>query len=114
MDYSPLHKILRRLGRTAASGDFRTRRDRVVSRRLQDTFDRDLELARVNGLHVFVQNCVVTLYGTVRHDLDKELIVSIARGVPGVKGVVENLQLVETRFRDAELPGKDPSTTPDS
>lgn len=93
---------MRRLGSKNGSGDSRTHRDRVVAKRLQDTFDRDLEVARVNGLHVFVQNSVATLYGTVRHDLDKELIISIARGVPGVKGVVENLQLVETRFRDDE------------
>lgn len=81
-------------GGDSAQG-YRTRRDRVLARRLQETFDRDLELTRVSGLHLFVQNSVVTLYGSVRHELDRELIISIARKVPGVKDVVAHLQVVE-------------------
>lgn len=77
----------------AASGDYRTRRDQVVAQRLQSAFERDLELARVQGLNFFVQNGVVTLYGTIRHELDRELILGVIRGVAGVRDIVEHIQI---------------------
>jgi osmotically-inducible protein OsmY len=73
--------------------DYKTRRDQVVARRLQNTFERDLELASVQGLNFFVQDGVVTLYGTIRHELDRELISSVVRSVPGVREVVEHVSV---------------------
>ena len=88
-----------RLRRTR-SGDVRqTARDLVLARRLFNTFERDLELAEIHGIHFYVQNDVVTLYGTVRHELDRELLISLVREIPGVKGVVAHLQLVDSRFQ---------------
>lgn len=95
MEISVLQRMVRRLKSGESPHGYRTRRDRVLARRLQETFDRDLELTRVSGLHLFVQNSIVTLYGSVRHELDRELITSVARKVPGVKGVVEHLQIVD-------------------
>lgn len=76
-----------------------TTRDVSLSRRLYNTFERDLELAQIHGIHFYVHNSVVTLYGTVRHELDRELLVSLVREIAGVKGVVAHLQLVESRFQ---------------
>ncbi len=92
---SALRRAMHRLTGSDSDQGYKTRRDRVIARRLQETFDRDLELTRVAGLHLFVQNSVVTLYGTVRHELDRELITSIAQKVPGVKDVVGHLQVVD-------------------
>lgn len=64
-------------------------------------FERELELAEIHGIHFYVQNGVVTLYGTVRHELDRELLMSLVREMLGVKGVVTHLQLVDSRFQDA-------------
>lgn len=77
-----------------------TGKDLALARRLYNTFERDLELAEIQGIHLYVQNGVVTLYGTVRHELDRELLISLVREMPGVKGVVAHLQLVDARFQD--------------
>ncbi|MEX0600648.1 MAG: BON domain-containing protein, partial [Rhodothermales bacterium] len=77
-----------------------TTRDLALTRRLYTTFESDLELADVQGIQFYVQNGVVTLYGTVRHELDREMLVSLVRDIAGVQGVVAHLQLVESRFRD--------------
>lgn len=92
----PFKKLLNTLNRVTPNVDYKTRRDQVVARRLQDTFERDLEVASINGLNFFVQDGVVTLYGTIRHDLDRTLIVNVVRGVPGVREVVEHIQLAGT------------------
>jgi osmotically-inducible protein OsmY len=76
-----------------------SKRDASLSRRLFNTFERDLELVQIQGIHFYVQESVVTLYGTVRHEVDRELLVSLVREIAGVKGVVAHLQLVEPRFR---------------
>jgi len=81
--------------------DRQTERDRALARRLHANFERDLELADIHGIHFYVQNGVVTLYGVVRNELERDLLVSLVRQVPGVKGVVAHLQIVEPQFRDA-------------
>jgi osmotically-inducible protein OsmY len=91
-----LKSLITRFKSVTSSGDYRTRRDQVVAQRLQNAFERDLELARVQGLNFFVQNGVVTLYGTIRHELDRELILGVIRGVAGVREIVEHIQLADT------------------
>ena len=94
--------VIRRVfGGASASGrqtSVKTRRDQIIARRIQTTFDRDLELAGVSGLHAYVQNSEVTLHGSVRSDLDRELIVSITKRIPGVRSVSEHLQLIDERL----------------
>lgn len=98
-------KSLRRRLSGARSRDARqTARDLSLTRRLFSTFERDLELADIHGIHFYVQNGVVTLYGTVRHDLDREMLISLVRELAGVKGVVAHLQLVESRFQQTVEP----------
>lgn len=75
--------------------DRQTLKDRALARRFRDTFEQDLEIADVQGLHFYMQKGVVTVYGTVRHELDRELLLSFIRQMPGVKDVVPHLQLVE-------------------
>ena len=77
-----------------------TGKDLSLARRLYGTFERDLELAEIHGIHFYVQNGVVTLYGIVRTELDRNLLVSLVREIPGVKGVVAHLQLVDARFQE--------------
>ncbi len=103
-----MQRALSRLRGADTAQGYKTRRDRVIARRLQETFDRDLELTRVSGLHLFVQNSEVTLYGTVQNELDRELIVAIAGKIPGVKGVIEHLQVAQssdTAANPSEMPG---------
>ncbi|GEM_PF-701858 len=95
-----LNAIRHRLRRAASDESRQTGRDLSLARRLYATFERDLKLAEIQGIHFYVQNGVVTLYGTVRTDLDRELLVSLVREIPGVKGVVAHLQLVDSRFQE--------------
>lgn len=101
-------KALRhRLNRSRSREARQSSRDQSLARRLYNTFERDLELAEIHGIHYYVQNDVVTLYGTVRHELDRELLVSLVREIPGVKGVVAHLQLVDSRFQNTADVGAD-------
>ncbi len=95
-----LQRLGRRLGFTRRGQDRQTTSDYNLSRRLFSLFERDLELAEIHGIHFYVQNGIVTLYGTVRHELDRELLMSLVREMSGVKGVVSHLQLVDSRFQD--------------
>ncbi len=94
-----LQALRRRLTRSRTRGARQTALDSTLSRRLFNMFERDMDLAEIHGIHFYVHNSVVTLYGTVRHELDRELLVSLVRDVAGVKGVVAHLQLVESRFQ---------------
>ncbi|MFW5955685.1 MAG: BON domain-containing protein [Rhodothermales bacterium] len=94
MESRVLQRLARGIRRDSSVLKHRSRRDAAIARRLQVTIDQDLEMARVHGLHVFVQNSTVTLYGTVRHELDRELIVTVARTVEGVREVVDRLEIV--------------------
>lgn len=96
-----LQSLRRQLGLSRRGDDRQTTSDFNLARRLYNTFERDLELAEIHGIHFYVQNGVVTLYGTVRHELDRDLLMSLVREMSGVKGVVTHLQLVDSRFQDA-------------
>ena len=90
---SRLGRARKRLRR--APDDRQTLKDRALGRRFRDTFEQDLEVADVQGLHFYVQGGVVTVYGTVRHELDRELLLSFIRQMAGVEGVVPHLQTLE-------------------
>lgn len=96
-----LQNLRRQLGLSRRGNDRQTTSDYNLSRRLFGMFERDLELAEIQGIHFYVQNGIVTLYGTVRHELDRELLMSLVREMSGVKGVVTHLQLVDSRFQDS-------------
>lgn len=75
-----------------------TQEDRAVARRLYATFERELELTDIHGLQFYVRGGTVTIYGTIKNSLDVDLIVSLVRQVPGVKGVKTNLQVIDPWF----------------
>ncbi len=88
--------------RTPARDSRQTLKDRTLAIRLYRTFERDLELTHIRGIHFYVQHGTVTLYGTIRHELDRELLVSLVRQMAGVKGVVEHLQVVDLPFQESD------------
>ena len=102
MKFTSLRNLSDRLRPSSARDSRLTLKDRMLAQRLFRTFERDLELARVRGIHFYVRSGIVTLYGTIRHALDRELIVSLVRKMQGVKGVVEHLQVVDEPFQEAE------------
>lgn len=100
-----------RLRRNATSVQKRTMRDKVLARRLFRRFEYDLADTDLQGLHFYVQNGIVTLYGSVRHELDQELLEDVVRGIPGVRSVVTNLQTVSPAHQ-TELPAPERPATP--
>lgn len=95
-----LQNLSLRIGIPRGRRSRQTARDISLARRLYNTFERDLELAEIQGIHFYVQNGIVTLYGTVRHELDRDLLMTLVREMQGVKGIVTHLQLVDSRFQD--------------
>ena len=70
-----------------------TIRDRRLADRLSRAFEKDLALSRVHGMHFYVLNGIVTIYGTVRHEFDRDLLIRFIREVHGVKDVVGHLRI---------------------
>ena len=95
-------QLTHRLRTTPARDTRRTLKDKALALRLFRTFERDLELAGVRGIHFYVKNSVVTLYGTIRHELDRDLLVSFVEQIDGVEGVDEHLQIVDQPFQETE------------
>lgn len=67
--------------------------DRKLAKALCNAFERDLEMTGVRGLHFYVQRGHVTIYGTVQHELDRELLVAFVRQIDGVHDATAQLQL---------------------
>ncbi len=88
-----LHQITR-LARPDGMSSNQVLDDRTLARRLRDTFERDLEVTGVRGLHFYVQKGTVTIYGTVQHELDRELLVSFVRQIEGARRVISHLQVI--------------------
>ncbi|MFQ5569230.1 MAG: BON domain-containing protein [Rhodothermales bacterium] len=72
-----------------------TIKDKVLALRLYWTFERDLEVTGLGGIHFYVQHGIVTLHGTVSHELNRELLLSLVQQMAGVKGVVDHLQTTD-------------------
>ena len=102
MNANALRRLTRRLRAQPTRDSRRTLKDKALAQRLSRTFERDLELSNVRGIHFYVKNSVVTLYGTIRHELDRNLIVSFVEQIDGVEGVVEHLQIVDLPFQETQ------------
>ncbi|GIV61611.1 BON domain-containing protein [Rhodocaloribacter litoris] len=95
MSKTAFRKLTERLARPFRPlpvAETQTDRDRLLARRLYVNFERDLELADIRGIHFYVRDGIVTLYGIVRHELDRELLTSMVHQIPGVAGVVDHLE----------------------
>lgn len=64
-----------------------------MAERLCATFEHDLTLLPIEGIHFYIKEGTVTLHGTVRHALDHELLVSLVQDVQGVRDVVSHLDV---------------------
>lgn len=95
-------RLVRRLRPSSQDAARRTRQDQLIARRLRDTFEEDLAAADVRGLHFYVQDGTVTIFGTVRHDLDRDLLRALAAEAPGVQGVELNLRVAAAEEPSAE------------
>ncbi len=102
MIQTPFKNLMRRMRSRRSSDSRQTHRDFALVQRLYRTFEHDLAMTQVRGLQFYVQNGTVTLYGIIRHELDRELLLSFIRQIPGVKGVVERLQVVDQLFQEDE------------
>ena len=78
-----------------------TLNDKALALRLFQTFERDLELAHVCGVHFYVKKGTVTLSGTIRHQLDRELLLALVVQLDGVVEVVEHLQIVDRPIQES-------------
>jgi hypothetical protein len=74
-----------------------TIRDWRLAGRLRAVVERDAELAKVKGFHFYIFNGVVTVYGTVRHTPERDLVLGFLRRVQGVREVVGHLNVDEGR-----------------
>jgi len=87
--------------RSRRTGDGRsTQSDKLLAQRLYRTFEHQAEHGQVRGIQFYVHNGTVTLYGTVRHDMDRDHLTASVRQVPGVKGVIERLQVVAPHYQE--------------
>lgn len=101
MAHSLYRLFLQRLRMKDAPRDGRhSLKDELLARRLARTFEHDLALADVHGIHFYVKHGTVTLYGVVQHELDRELLVGIVRDVEDVEAVIDNLQVVAPAFQN--------------
>ena len=103
MKYLSLRHLNRSKRPTPLRDARRTLKDKALAERLYRTFERDLELAEVRGIHFYVKHGSVTLYGTIRHELDRRLLVSLVEQIDGVAKVIEHLQVVDKPFQEREI-----------
>ncbi len=96
-----IQRIAHRLRGTPVRDARPTLKDKALALRLYQTFERDLELAHVRGIHFYVKKSTVTLYGTIRHELDRDLLLSIIAQLDGVEAVVEHLQIADSPFQES-------------
>ena len=67
--------------------------DRVLAKRLGNLIERDLYLTGVEDVRFFVKDGMVLIRGSVRHYLDRSLLVSLVESVPGVRSVAADLKV---------------------
>ena len=94
-------QVARRVRGLSRDSNAQTQQDYVLAKRLYATFERELELAEIHGLKFYVRSGTVTVYGTTQNSLDVDLIVSLVRQVPGVKGVKTSLQVIQPWFLES-------------
>ena len=74
--------------------------NKQITDALYETFEEDMAEADVKGLHFYVRNGTVTIYGLARHQLDRDLIVALTEQVAGVREVKDNMESVSEEPSD--------------
>jgi hyperosmotically inducible periplasmic protein len=81
----------------------------VSDAELQEKLSKKLRYDRIgygivyNALSLGVKNGVVTITGKVRTDPDKASALAIVENQPGVKGVIEDIDVLPTSFHDDDI-----------
>ncbi|MEO1629721.1 MAG: hypothetical protein AAFU38_02995 [Bacteroidota bacterium] len=70
----------------------RTRDDRTLARSLYLAFERGTD-QRFKGLHFQVVDGVVTVYGSVQQDRDRDIVFGRVAALPGVRAVSDRLHV---------------------
>jgi hypothetical protein len=79
-------------------------KDAGIKAQVKAKLAADVGAATVTAVEVNVTNGVVTLAGTVRSDEEKQNAETVARGVEGVTGVNNNLQVMPIESAPATAP----------
>ncbi len=75
-------------------------RDKLAEKLRYDRIDRGITF---NNLTVGVDHGIVTLGGKVLTDVDRASAVSIVENTPGVKGLIDNIQVLPTSINDDRI-----------
>ena len=102
MPLRPIQRTTHRVRETPIRDARLTLKDKALALRLFQTFERDLELAHVHGIHFYVKKGTVTLYGTIGHELDRDLLVSLITQIDGVEAVDEQLQIDDSPSQESQ------------
>lgn len=81
---------------TQQDGVLTTQQDQELAQRICTTIERDLAAANLRELHFYVYRGTVTVFGTIRHDLDRDLLTALVGQISGVERVVNCVKLRET------------------
>ncbi|MEM1095659.1 MAG: BON domain-containing protein [Bacteroidota bacterium] len=81
-------------GSSASTVEQTAGQDRAIAYRLQQRFERRLDPVRIDGFQFYVQHRVVSIYGTVHSRLDRDLLISLVRDVPGVIATESHIQVI--------------------
>lgn len=102
-------KIAKRRGVTGVRDDVEIAGTTASDLQLQDTLANKLRYDRedfgsvFNSLTIGVDNGVATVGGTVRTPVDKESALNLVETTPGVRRVVDNINVAPTSFYDDHL-----------
>jgi hyperosmotically inducible periplasmic protein len=102
-------KIAKRRGVTGVRDDVEIAGTTASDLQLQDTLANKLRYDRedfgsvFNNLTIGVDNGVATVGGTVRTPVDKDSALNLVETTPGVKKVVDNIQVAPTSMYDDHL-----------
>ena len=74
--------------------------DQRIATYLAKLFESDLHALEAEGLRFFVKNRIVTIYGTVYREVDRELVIRHASRIIGLKAVVDRMQLIDSVYEE--------------
>ncbi|GAB5519637.1 MAG: hypothetical protein RhofKO_18880 [Rhodothermales bacterium] len=89
-----MKRLLSLLSGRSRSSHASAEQDRTIAYRLQQRFERRIEQLRIEGFQFYVQNRVVSIYGTVHQRLDRDLLLALVREVPGVIATESHIQII--------------------
>ncbi len=74
--------------------------DKRLASYLADTFESELHATDAEGLRFYVKKRIVTIYGTLYRESDREQIIKLASRIIGLEAIVDRLQVVEDVYKE--------------